>query len=166
MNNGQLVPDNVLIAMFEEALVKPEYAKGFILDGFPRNLAQAKCLDELLEKLNCKLTVVINMQVDRSLLVERICGRRTCSNQKCSATYHIKFMPPNIDDVCDLCGSPLVRRSDDTEDVVQKRLEIYDRETAPLIEYYDNCLLLRTIDGDGDVDEIFADVLRTIKVLT
>lgn len=165
MDKGMLVPDEVLIAMFEEKLARPECAKGFILDGFPRNLAQAGSLDELLEKLNKQLTVVINMQVDFNLLTERICGRRTCGNKECGTTYHIKFMPPKKDDICDACGSALTKRSDDNEEVVRNRLSVYEKETAPLINYYDSRLILRTIDGDGDVDEIFSDILRTIKVL-
>jgi adenylate kinase len=165
MDKGVLVPDEVLIAMFEEKLARPECAKGFILDGFPRNLAQAGSLDQLLEKLNKQLTVVINMQVDFNLLTERICGRRTCGNKECGSTYHIKFMPPKKDDICDVCGSALTKRSDDNEEVVRNRLKVYEKETEPLIEYYDARLILRTIDGQGDVDEIFSDILRTIKVL-
>jgi len=164
MDKGVLVPDDVLIAMFREKLYAPECEKGFILDGFPRNVAQARSLDALLEELNRNLTVVIDLQVDESLIVERITGRRVCTNKECNAPYHIKFAPPKNDDACDLCGSPLMTRSDDKEEVVAPRLKTYNDQTAPLIEYYDSRLLLRTIDGDGDPDEIFADILRTLKV--
>jgi len=164
MDRGVLVPDDVLIAMFREKLYAPECEKGFILDGFPRNVAQARSLDTLLEELNRNLTVVIDLQVDESLIVERITGRRVCTNKECNAPYHVKFAPPKKADVCDLCGSPLMTRSDDKEEVLAPRLKTYNDQTAPLIEYYDSRLLLRTIDGDGDPDEIFADILRTLKV--
>lgn len=164
MDKGVLVPDDVLIAMFRERLHAPECEKGFILDGFPRNVAQARSLDTLLEELGRQLTVVINLQVDVRIVLERITGRRVCSNQACNAPYHIKFAPPRVEGVCDLCGASLLTRSDDRAEVVEQRLKTYEDETAPLIEYYDHRLLLRTIDGDGDPDEIFADILRTLKV--
>ena len=165
MDKGILVPDPILIDMFREKLYTPECHKGFILDGFPRNVAQARSLDGLLEELNRKLSVVINVQVDDRLLSERITGRRVCSNKACNAPYHVKFLPPKADGVCDLCGTSIMRRSDDKDNLVEQRLRTYNEETAPLIEYYDKRLLLRTVDGDGDPDEIFADLLRTLQVL-
>jgi adenylate kinase len=165
MVKGNLVPDNILIDLFREKLSQPECESGFILDGFPRNIAQAHSLDQLLEELDKSLTVVVNIQVEKDLLLERIVGRRICSNKDCNTPYHIKFVPPKDDNICDICGSPLTQRSDDKEELVAERLKVYEKQTAPLIEYYDSRLLLRTIDGDGDADEIFADVLRTIKVL-
>jgi adenylate kinase len=165
MDKGVLVPDNILIDMFRDKLNTPECARGFILDGFPRNVAQAKSLDELLDQLNCQLTAVINVQVDDKLLTERITGRRVCSNKTCNAPYHVKFAPPKNADSCDLCGEPLMKRSDDKEELVAQRLQTYNQETAPLIEYYDKRLLLRTIDGEGDPEAIFADLVRTLKVL-
>lgn len=165
MDKGVLVPDNILIDMFREKLHTPECQKGFLLDGFPRNVAQARSLDQLLEEIDRKLDVVVNMQVDDNLLTERIVGRRICSNKACAAPYHIKFAPPKGDDVCDLCGSALMQRSDDKAELVAQRLKTYNQETAPLIEYYDQRLILRTIDGDGDPDEIFADLLRTLQVM-
>lgn len=165
MDKGVLVPDNILIDMFREKLHTPECAKGFILDGFPRNVAQARSLDELLNELNCQLTAVINIQVDDSLLTERITGRRVCSNKACNAPYHIKFAPPKSADACDLCGQALMTRSDDRQELVAQRLNTYNQETAPLIDYYDQRLILRTVDGDGDPDAIFADLVRTLKVL-
>lgn len=165
MDKGQLVPDEVLIAMFRDKLTQSECDRGFILDGFPRTVVQAEALDKLLEELNKNLTVVVNVQVNPNLLLERITGRRTCSNKDCGATYHVKFVPPKKDNVCDLCSSDLIQRSDDKEDVVAQRLSVYEKQTAPLINYYDKSLCLRTIDGDGEVEEIFADILKTIKVL-
>jgi adenylate kinase len=162
IDKGVLVPDPVLIAMFKEVLHKPECAKGFVLDGFPRNLAQAKNLDALLEELKLNLTAVINLQVNPKLIMERIIGRRVCT--KCKAEYHVKFAPPAVPEICDNCGSHLSHRSDDKPELVALRLEVYDQETAPLIEYYDRQLLLRTVDGEGDLDEIFADILQTLGV--
>ncbi len=164
MDKGVLVPDPVLIAMFREKLHTAECEKGFILDGFPRNLAQAKSLDELLEEINRKLNAVINVQVSEDLLMERICGRRVCSNKDCATPFHVKFAPPKQDNVCDICGTSLYQRSDDKAELVSERLKTYYDQTAPLIEYYDQRLLLRTVDGDGDPDDIFADILRTLKV--
>lgn len=165
MDKGVLVPDQILIDMFRDKLHTPECSKGFILDGFPRNVSQAKSLDELLDELGRSLTVVINVQVSDNLLLERIVGRRVCSNKSCAAPYHVKFAPPKNDNACDLCGSELMQRSDDKADLVDARLKTYNTETAPLIDYYDKRLLLRTVDGDGDADDIFSDILRTLQVL-
>jgi len=165
MDKGALVTDQILIDMFRDKLNAPECKRGFILDGFPRNVAQAKSLDELLNDLNCQLDVVINMQVDDSLLTERITGRRICSNKACNAPYHVKFAPPKNADKCDLCGEALMTRSDDRQELVAARLATYNKETAPLIDYYDKRLILRTIDGDGHPEAIFTDLLKTLKVL-
>jgi adenylate kinase len=165
MDKGVFVPDNVLIDMFREKLHTPECDKGFILDGFPRNVAQARALDQLLEELNKNLTAVVNLQVNEKLLTERICGRRICSNKDCNAVYHVKFSPPKSDMVCDICGQALYQRSDDKEELVSARLKTYYEQTEPLIDYYDKRLILRTVDGDGEPEEIFADLLRTLKVL-
>lgn len=165
MDRGVLVPDQILIDMFRDKLRGDDCQKGFILDGFPRNVAQARALDELLDGLGRALTVVINLQVDDSLLLERITGRRVCSNKSCAAPYHVKFAPSRDGSTCDLCGSELMTRSDDRAELVGPRLKTYNEETAPLIEYYDKRLVLRTVDGQGDPDEIFADLLRTLKVL-
>jgi adenylate kinase len=162
MDKGVLVPDPVLIAMFKEVLHKPDCSKGFVLDGFPRNLAQAQSLDALLSELGLSLNAVINLQVDPEIVIERISGRRVCTN--CRTQYHVKFAPPKVPDVCDVCGSPLGYRTDDKPELVAQRLEVYDQETAPLIEYYDKRSLLRTVDGKGDPEEIFSEILRALKV--
>lgn len=165
MSQGVLVPDNVLIDMFRERLHEPKCAKGYILDGYPRNVAQARALDKLLEELGRRLSAVINLQVDEKILTERICGRRLCSNKECNAVYHVKFSLPATDNTCDVCNSRLTQRFDDTEELVAARVKTYLEQTEPLIEYYDQRLLLRTVDGEGDPDEIFADILRTLRVL-
>jgi adenylate kinase len=165
MDKGVLVTDQILIDMFRDKLHTPECSRGFILDGFPRNVAQAKSLDTLLDELSRNLTAVINVQVDEKLLTDRITGRRVCSNKSCAAPYHVRFAPPKQDNACDVCGSPLYQRSDDKAELVEQRLKTYNEETAPLIDYYDKRLILRTVDGDGDPDAIFADILRTLQVL-
>jgi adenylate kinase len=166
MDQGQLVPDDVLINMFRDKLQQPECNGGFILDGFPRNVPQAQALDELLAELNKNLNFVLNLEVDENLLKERIVGRRTCSNKSCGEIYHLKTKPSKQDNVCDLCGSQLSQRSDDTEELVGKRLKTYHEQTAPLIEYYLQRNLLRTINGDGPPDQIFAELLKAVKVPT
>ena len=165
MDQGMLVPDNILIDMFAEKLNLPQCQRGFILDGFPRNVAQAKALDQLLEQLGRSLTAVIDLQVDEKLLTDRICGRRICSYAACNAVFHIRSSPPACENVCDLCGHALTQRSDDKPALVSARLKTYFEQTEPLIDYYDKRLILRTVDGDGIPDEIFADLLRTLKVL-
>ncbi len=164
MDKGQLVPDAVLIKMFREKLAGSECKDGFILDGFPRNIDQAKSLDELLSELKAKLTVVINLQIPDHLLTERITGRRICSNKSCNAVYHITFAPPKVNNRCDLCGHELYQRSDDKQELVEERLSTYHKLTEPLIDYYDNKLLLRTVDAQGNPDEIFADILQSLNV--
>ncbi len=164
MDRGVLVPDEVLIAMFREKLQAPECGKGFILDGFPRNLAQAESLDALLLDINKNLTVVINLQVDDDLLMERICGRRVCANKSCAMPFHVKFAPPKKEGFCDACLAELMTRSDDKAELVSARLQTYNEQTAPLIDYYQTRGLLKTIDGNGDQEAIFAELLKAVQV--
>jgi adenylate kinase len=164
MDKGNLVPDEVLIKMFREKLSSPECAKGFILDGFPRNVPQAKALDGLLKELHKELDSVINLTVDEAKLKERLVGRRSCSNKACGAIYHIKFNPPQKENICDLCGSPLSHRSDDKEEVVAARLQTYREQTAPLIAYYKQRNILKDVDGDGPADQIFFSLEKVVHV--
>jgi adenylate kinase len=164
MDRGVLVPDPVLIAMFRDKLTSAECAKGFILDGFPRNLAQAQALASMLADINANLSWVINLITDDAVLTERITGRRICSNKSCNAVYHIKFSAPKTDNKCDKCGSDLYQRSDDKEELVKKRLFEYRSQTEPLIDYYGDKKLLCSVDGEGDQEKIFADILQCIKV--
>lgn len=162
MEAGQLVPDAIVLGMIREKLAEPEVAKGFILDGFPRNLAQARSLDELLEEQNLPLEAAIHIQVDPEEIVKRITGRRTCGN--CGAIYNIYFSPPTVDSVCDKCGATDLRhRADDNEPTVRKRLEVYEQQTAPLVEYYSGKGLLKTVQGTGDISDIFAAVVQTLS---
>lgn len=159
MDNGVLVPDEVLIAMFRDKLSSDDCKGGFILDGFPRNLPQAEELDKLLAELKKDLSIVIDLSVDFAKLTERITGRRLCSNKTCNAPYHVKFQPPAQDNKCDLCGSELFQRSDDKEELVGARLKTYNEQTAPLINYYACRKLLRTIDGNGAADDIYVKIM-------
>lgn len=162
MDKGHLVPDEVLIAMFEEVLEGLNH--GFILDGFPRNTAQAKALDELLGKLQTKLQTVVNLKTSDELLEKRITGRRVCPNKECNAVYHIEFHPPKDEGICHQCQSPLNHRSDDKPDVVKQRLSIYREQTEPLIEYYNQKGLLVTVNGEGSPEMVFQQLLKVLKV--
>ncbi|HMP51944.1 MAG TPA: adenylate kinase [Candidatus Melainabacteria bacterium] len=163
MDQGNLVPDEVLIDMFEEKLSKPELKKGFILDGFPRNLDQAASLDALLDKLDSGLTSVINLETSNEILEERITGRRDCPNKECNAVFHTKFAPPQKEGVCDNCQTELVHRSDDKPEVVKKRLSVYAEQTEPLIKYYKDKGLVVTLDGEAEPKEVFQSLLNTLN---
>ncbi|MBP7861421.1 adenylate kinase [bacterium] len=164
MDKGLLVPDPVLIDMFREALSMPALKKGFILDGFPRNLAQAESLDKLLDELDMKLNAVIDMEIDTSLLEERLVGRRSCPNKVCNNVFHVKFAPPKEADVCDYCQSQLVHRSDDKVEVVSSRLETYKRETEPLIGFYKGKGVLQSLNADDTPEHIFEQILKVLQV--
>ena len=160
MEAGQLVPDDVTIDMIAQRIDEPDCAKGFILDGFPRTLAQAEALDEMLEQLKRKLDRVIEMTVDDEALVERITGRFACAN--CGAGYHEVFQRPRKDDVCDACGhTEFARRADDTAETVRARLEAYHAQTAPLLPYYRKRGVLGSVDGMAAIDA----VTRQIELL-
>ena len=165
MDQGVLVPDEVLIEMFAEKLSAQECKGGFILDGFPRNVAQAEALDKLLAELKKDLTVAVDLTVDFGKLKERITGRRLCSNKTCNAPYHVKFAPPKQDNACDLCGTELFQRSDDKEELVDARLNTYNEQTQPLIAYYNKRGILKTVDGNGEQDAIYSELINTIKTL-
>ena len=160
MDAGKLVPDDVLIAMFEEKLTGPECRGGFILDGFPRNLAQAKALDGLLVRLNVPLMGAVNLKINDALAMERMTGRRNCPN--CGAIYHIKFTPPKQTDVCDNCAAKLMQRSDDTEAACRKRLEVYHEQTEPLIGYYDGNKILVSVDASAEPQTVFLKIMQTL----
>lgn len=164
MDAGKLVPDNVLIDLFREKLSSKECTGGFILDGFPRNLAQAKALDELLVEIKANLDVVVDLKTSDNLLEERITGRRVCPNKACNSVFHVKFSPPKKEGICDQCGGELSHRSDDKPELVKQRLSVYHELTAPLIDFYKGKNLLVTVDGEGEQDAIFASLLKAIKV--
>jgi adenylate kinase len=153
MERGELVPDAIITAMLALRVEKPDAAKGFILDGFPRTVPQAEALDVMLREKGLALDHVIELQVDDAALVERISGRFTCA--KCGAGYHDRFKRPRADGVCDVCGgTAFTRRADDNAETVKARLEAYHRQTAPLLPYYAAQGKLRTVDGMAPMEEV------------
>jgi adenylate kinase len=156
MDKGELVPDEVTIGIVRERLSKEDCQKGFLLDGFPRTVPQAEALETLLEELNREIDYVININVDKSILMERLTGRRICKN--CGATYHLVFNPPANEGVCDRCGGELYQRADDNEETVQNRLDVNIKQSKPLLDFYQSKGYLRTIDGQQDINKVFADI--------
>jgi adenylate kinase len=152
MDAGQLVPDDLIIAMMMKAIENTAGSTGFILDGFPRTLEQARQLDASLAKAGQKVDAVLNLEVDDAKLELRVTGRRSCP--KCGAAYHIAFNAPRRKDVCDHDGEKLVQRPDDTADVVRNRIENYHKLTAPLVEYYQTKKNVHSIDGNGDIGKV------------
>jgi adenylate kinase len=161
MDKGLLVPDDLVVELVKDRLTQEDCKDGFMLDGFPRTELQAKALDDELKSLETSLDVVINIEVDHNLLIERITGRRICKD--CGATYHVKFNPPKVQGICDACGGELYQREDDKEETVKKRLEVYTEQTEPLIQYYKKKELLQTIDGQQDINIVFKDIKEVLK---
>ena len=161
MDKGLLVPDDLVIALVENRLNKDDAKEGFLLDGFPRTVAQAVSLDSILDKNDEKLTKVINISVDPEILIERAVGRRVCKT--CGMTYHVKFNPPKEEGICDKDGTKLIQRDDDTEETVKTRISVYFDQTAPLIDYYRAQNLLVDIDGAKDIDKVFEDIVSGLE---
>ena len=162
MDRGELVPDAVVVGIISDRLEQPDVTKGFILDGFPRNEAQAVALDQMLAGKGLKLDAVIEMKVDDEALVERITGRYTCA--KCGKGYHDRFEKPKVESVCDVCGgTEFSRRADDNEKTVRDRLSVYNRQTAPLVHYYGGRGTLKTIDGMADIAEVTRQIEGVLK---
>ncbi len=152
MDRGDLVPDEVVIGLVQEKLKSSECSLGFLLDGFPRTVAQADKLSELLENQGLALDHVVHFVLPREEIVRRLSGRRNCS--KCPAVYHMESIPPRQNGVCDQCGADLLQRSDDRPETVQSRLTVYEQQTAPLIDYYKRKDLLFELDGSGPVETV------------
>ncbi|MDH3326976.1 MAG: adenylate kinase [Gammaproteobacteria bacterium] len=161
MDAGQLVSDDIVLGMIKERLAENDAKNGFILDGFPRNQTQAIALDELLSELNWPLESAILINVNKEDIVERIVGRRTCAD--CKQVYNTFTSPPATEDVCDKCGGELTHRADDNEETIRKRLDVYEEQTAPLIEYFTKQNKLHSVEGSGDIKEIFGAVCRILK---
>lgn len=164
MDKGQLVPDELTIEIVKDRLSEEDCKNGFLLDGFPRTVKQAEALDEFLTNKNSKTDAALLIDVPQGLILERMTGRRVCG--ECGASYHIKFVKPNIEGVCDICGGELVQRKDDTKETVLERLEVYSKQTQPLIEYYKNKDVLFELDGTKEKNEVFeniSDVLGAIN---
>ena len=157
MESGALVPDEVVIGIIKERIVKDDCKDGFILDGFPRTIPQAKALDDALTKIGEKMDYAIDVDVPDENIVNRMGGRRACLN--CGATYHIVFNPTKVEGKCDACGADTVLRDDDKPETVQKRLAVYHEQTQPLIEYYDKQGILKSVDGTKPMDEVFSAIV-------
>jgi len=157
MDAGNLMPDDVMIGIIASRIAEPDCADGFTLDGFPRTLPQAEGLDVMLADRALKLDAIIEFKVDESALVERISGRFTCA--KCGAGYHDKFKRPAVAGICDICGgSEFKRRTDDRAETVQARLDVYNKQTAPILPYYAAKGVLRAVDGMADIDEVYSQI--------
>lgn len=156
MDRGELVPDTLVIEIVADRLREEDCIAGFLLDGFPRTVAQAEALDKVLEEMNCSLDHVVNIQVDPNLLVARAVGRRICRD--CGATYHIEFNPSKESGVCDKCSGELYQRSDDNEETVTNRVRVYVEETSPLVNYYTEKAIILNLNGEKAIDEVFQDI--------
>lgn len=160
IDNGQLVPDELTCDLVVDRIKEADCANGFILDGFPRTIAQADCLTAALEKTGDAMDFAINVDVPDENIIRRMGGRRACLN--CGATYHIVYNPTKVEGICDACGHEIVLRDDDKPETVEKRLEVYHNQTKPLIEYYDKKGILRTVDGTVDMEEVFAAIVNLL----
>ncbi len=160
MDKGALVPDTVVIGLVKERIQQKDCAKGYMLDGFPRNVSQAEALDKMLTELGQKIDAVVCIEVPNDELVARLTGRRTCRD--CGAGYHVMFDPPKKEGVCDKCGGELYQRDDDNETTVKSRLEVYANQTEPLIDHYDKQGKLRRINGVGDMEVIFGRITSVL----
>ena len=156
MDQGALVPDHVTIGIVKDRLSESDCKSGFLLDGFPRTVDQAKALDEILTSLDSKIDYVINIDVDLDILKERLTGRRIC--RSCGATYHMIFNPPAVAGTCDKCGGELYQRKDDNEEAVGNRLDVYVSQTKPLLDYYSLAGNLVNINGQQSIDLVFAEI--------
>lgn len=161
MDKGQLVPDSVIIGVVKERLALPDCKVGFLLDGFPRTVPQAEALDQTLLDLGIKLNAVININVPRERIVARLTGRRVC--RSCGATYHVLFNKPKDEGKCDKCGGELYQRSDDTEQTVNNRLDVYEAQTQPLIDYYNRQGIVLNINGDQEISGVLSDIMGALK---
>ncbi len=157
MDQGLLVPDELVVELVADRITQDDCAKGFVLDGFPRTIPQAEALDAALEKMGTSMDYAIDVDVPDENIINRMSGRRACLD--CGATYHIVTIPTKVEGICDTCGSKVVLREDDKPETVQKRLEVYHAQTQPLIEYYKKQNVLRTVDGTQPMDEVFEAIV-------
>ena len=152
MDKGQLLPDEVTIGIVEERLAQPDCKEGFLLDGFPRTTAQAEALDEVMSKQQRRIEAAINISVPEEVLIQRTTGRVSCT--RCKSVYHVVFNPPQQSGICDKCGGELIQRSDDEEETARKRLQVYQQQTSPLLDYYEEHGILHNIDGNRDAMQV------------
>src|SRR6056297_95297 len=158
---GELVPDEVTIGIVEQRLSESDCKDGFILDGFPRTIAQAEALDEILAEQDRDLDLAIYLQAEMDILIKRLAGRRVCVD--CGATYHVKNDPPEVEGVCDKCGGEVIQRSDDQEKTVKKRIEVNKEKTAKLADYYQNKGILHEVESTGGIDKVQARLMKLIE---
>ena len=160
MDNGQLVPDEVTINMVKGRLQQDDCKNGYLLDGFPRTVHQAEALDNFLTEREESIDTALLIEVPKEFILERMTGRRVCPS--CGASYHIKFNPPTNDGKCDLCGSDVIQRKDDTEETVKERLDVYENQTQPLIDFYKNKKQLSVVDGTQAINEVFESICKIL----
>ena len=160
MDDGKLVPDSTIIGIIKDRLQKDDCKKGFILDGFPRTIAQAEALEEMMKEMGISLDKVISLNVPDELIVGRITGRRVC--KECGASFHVEFNPSKEEGKCDFCGGELITRKDDTAETVVKRLEAYHAQTAPLFKFYSEKGIMIDLDGTKEVEEVTKDIIKVL----
>lgn len=161
MDQGLLVPDELVVDLVIDRFREPDCEKGYVLDGFPRTIPQAKALDEALAKEKDGLEYAIDVDVPDENIIRRMSGRRACL--ACGATYHVVTIPPKKEGICDYCGAELVLREDDKPETVEKRLKVYHEQTQPLIDYYQGKGILRSVDGTKDMDEVFDEIVAIVE---
>lgn len=160
MDEGLLVPDELTVRILLDRVAKEDCQKGYVLDGFPRNIPQAEVLEKALNEINDKIDFAIDVDVPDESIIKRMSGRRACLN--CGATYHLENIPPKKEGICDDCGSEIVLRDDDRPETVGKRLDVYHEQTQPLIEFYQKKGILKTVDGTVDVKDVFAAICNIL----
>jgi adenylate kinase len=161
MDKGALVPDEIVVGIVKERLAAPDCADGILLDGFPRTQEQAEALDSVMEDLKMKIDAAISVDVNDEELIARLTGRRVCRN--CGSSYHVKFNPPKVRNICDHCSGELYQRSDDTIETVNERLSIYKKQTMPMVEYYERQGIFISVDGARSIDDVFSDIAAKVK---
>lgn len=161
MDQGQLVPDELVVEIVKDRLTDPDCAEGALLDGFPRTVTQADFLEQALPEIGINIDRVVSIEVKEEELIERLTGRRVCS--ECGASFHLKFKPPKVRNVCDVCGGDLYQRDDDTFETVKERLEVYKKQTEPLIAYYEKKGILSPVDGNQDIDAVFNQIKKILE---
>lgn len=160
MDQGLLVPDELVVALVADRITKDDCKNGFVLDGFPRTIPQAEALDKALKDMGQKLDFAIDVDVPDENIIKRMAGRRACVN--CGATYHLEYAPTKVEGICDVCGGKLVLRDDDKPETVKKRLQVYHDQTQPLIDYYNGQKILRTVDGTIDIEDVFKNIIEIL----
>lgn len=162
MDKGLLVPDELVVDLVVDRVAKDDAKNGYVLDGFPRTIPQAEALDAALEKINDKVDYAIDVDVPDSNIIDRMSGRRACVG--CGGTYHIVYNPTKTEGVCDSCGGQLILRDDDKPETVENRLKVYHEQTQPLIDYYTEKSILKSVDGTKDMDEVFENIVKILEV--